>query len=99
MLNGLGIDFQQRKRGHKHSGNNDEKQKKGQPRATISIAVESEDFVRRTQQRNGIKVKRRKIVEKDGAFTLREPMSDYGLYSGPENNPIVPENSYLWDVL
>jgi len=28
-----------------------------------------------------------------------EPMSDYGLYSSPENNPIVPENRYLWDVL
>jgi hypothetical protein len=26
-------------------------------------------------------------------------MSDYGLYSGPENNPIVPENRYFWDVL
>ncbi len=58
-----------------------------------------EDFVRRTRQRMGIKVKGHKIVEKSGAFTLRELMSDYGLYSGPENNPIVPENRYLWDVL
>ena len=48
---------------------------------------------------DGIKVKGRKVVEKGGAFTLREPMSDYGLYSGPENNPTVPENRYLWDVL
>jgi hypothetical protein len=55
--------------------------------------------VRKTRQRIGIKVKGRKIVEKGGRFTLREPMSDYGLYSGPENNPIVPENRYFWDVL
>ena len=66
---------------------------------TKSVAVGSEDFVRRTRQRMGIKVKGRKVVEKGGAFTLREPMSDYGLYSGPENSPIVPENRYLWDVL
>ncbi len=64
-----------------------------------SVAVGSEDFVRRIRQRIGIKVKGRKVVEKGGAFTRREPMSDYGLYSGPENNPIVPENRYLWDVL
>ncbi len=66
---------------------------------TKSVAVGSEDFVRRTRQRIGIKVKGRKVVEKGGAFTLREPMSDYGQYSGPENNPIVPENRYLWDIL
>ncbi len=48
---------------------------------------------------DGIKVKGRKVVEKVSGFTLREPMSDYGLYSGPENSPIVPENRYLWDVL
>ena len=48
---------------------------------------------------DGIKVKGRRVVEKGGAFTLCEPMSDYGLYSGPENSPIVPENRYLWDVL
>ena len=66
---------------------------------TESVAVGSEDFVRRTRQRIGIRVKGRKVVEKGGAFTLREPMSDYGLYSGPENSPIVPENRYLWDVL
>ncbi len=57
---------------------------------TKSIAAGSEDFVRRTtRQRIGIKVKGRKVVEKGGAFTLREPISDYGLYSGPENNPDV----------
>jgi hypothetical protein len=48
---------------------------------------------------DGIKVKGRKVVEKGGGFTHREPMSDYGLYSGPETNPIVPENRYFWDVL
>jgi hypothetical protein len=56
-------------------------------------------FVRKTRQRIGMKVKGRKIVEKGGGFTLREPMSDYGLYSGPENNPIVPENRCFGDVL
>jgi hypothetical protein len=55
--------------------------------------------VRKTGQQIGIKVKGRKIVEKGGGLTLREPMSDYGLYSGPENNPIVPENRCFWDVL
>jgi hypothetical protein len=64
-----------------------------------SVAVGSEDFLRRTRQRIGIKIKGRKVVEKGGAYTLREPMSDYGLYSGPENSSIVPENRYLWDVL
>ncbi len=54
---------------------------------TKSIAVGSEDFVRRTRQQIGVTVKGRKVVEKGGAFTLREPISDYGLYSGPENNP------------
>jgi hypothetical protein len=44
-------------------------------------------------------VKGRKVVEKGGVFTLHEPMSDYGLYSGPENSSIVPENCCLWDVL
>ena len=47
----------------------------------------------------GIKVKGRKVVEKGGAFTLCEPVSDYGLYSGPEKSPIVPENRYVWNVL
>jgi hypothetical protein len=61
--------------------------------------VGSEDFGRRTRQRIGIKVKGLKVVEKGGAFTLREPMSDYGLYSGPENSPIVSENRYIWAVL
>jgi putative transposase len=66
---------------------------------TKSVAVGSEDFVRRTRQRLGIKVKERKVVKKGDAFTLREPMSDYGLYSGPENSPIVPENCYLGYVI
>ncbi len=83
----------------RHSGNNYEKQKKIHRRATISVAVGSEDFVRRTRQRIGLRVKGRKVVEKGGAFTLCEPMSDYGLFSGLENSPIVPENRYLWDVL
>ena len=48
---------------------------------------------------DGIKVKGRKVVEKGSAFTFREPMNDYGLYSGTEHNPIVPENCYLWDVI
>jgi hypothetical protein len=55
--------------------------------------------VRKTGQQIGIKVKGRKVIEKGGGFTLREPMSDYGQYSGPENSPIVPENRYIWDVL
>jgi hypothetical protein len=64
-----------------------------------SVAVGNENFVRRTRPRIGIKVKGHKVVEKGGAFTLREPRSDYGLYSGPENSPIVPENRYLWDAI
>ena len=41
---------------------------------TESIAVGSEDFVRSTRQRIGIKVKGRQVAETGGAFTLREPM-------------------------
>ena len=48
-------------------------------------------MVRRTRQRIGIKAKGRKVLEKGGAFKLREPISDYGLFSGSENSPIVPE--------
>ncbi len=56
-------------------------------------------FVRRTRQRIGIREMGCKVVEKGGAFTLREPMRDYGLYSGSQNSPIVPENRYIWDSL
>jgi putative transposase len=66
---------------------------------TKGVAVGNEDFVRRTQQWIGIRVNKRKVAEKDGAFMLREPMRDYGLYSGPENSPIVLENRYIWDVI
>ncbi len=61
----------------------------------MSVVVGSGYFVRRTRQRIGIKAKGRKVVENGGAFKLREPISDYGLFSGPENSPIVPENCYL----
>ena len=54
----------------RHSGNNYEKQKKIHRRATISVAVGSYDFERRTRLRIGIRVKRRKVVEKGGAYTL-----------------------------
>jgi len=53
-----------------------------------SIAVGSEDFVRRVQGQFKKKMKKREIGRQDGIFMLSEGLSGYGPDFGVKNRPI-----------
>ena len=47
-------------------------------RWTESVAVGGKSFVEGTKEKLGIKVKGRKVVEREEAYELREPQGSYG---------------------
>jgi hypothetical protein len=65
---------------------------------TQSIAIGSENFVKKTKQEFGIRAKDRKVVEAGTAYQLREPQVAYSANFGLENDDIGAENTYSWDV-
>ena len=76
-----------------------EKQDLGrQPRWTESIAVGTENFVRDTKERLGIKAIGRDVIGSQGTFELREPEVPYKANFGPENDDLRQENRFYWDI-
>jgi hypothetical protein len=69
-----------------------------QSKWTEAIAVGSEDFVRETKERLGIRAIGREVVGDDGAFELRESRVAYDSGFAMENGDLRGENAYFWDV-
>ena len=69
-----------------------------QSKWTEAIAVGSEDFVRETKERLGIRAIGREVVGDDGAFELRESTVAYDSGFAMENGDLRGENAYFWDV-
>jgi putative transposase len=67
------------------------------PKWTESIAVGSEDFVRDTKEKLGIRAIGREIVEAKGSYVLREPEGGYEGNFDTENVGLSEENMYYWD--
>lgn len=67
-------------------------------RWTESVAVGSEAFVLQTKEKLGLKVKGRKIIEKEDSFELREPIVSYGTHLAPENTVLSAQNTYYWSL-
>lgn len=65
---------------------------------TESVAVGSETFVLQTKEKLGLKVKGRKVLEKEDSFELREPSVSYGAYFAHENAVVSAQNTYCWDM-
>lgn len=64
---------------------------------TGSIAVGSRGFVEDVRARLGIRSKGRRIADGEDGSELREPETDYNLFSGLENEDIGVENAYCWE--
>jgi hypothetical protein len=62
-----------------------------------SIAVGSEEFVKRTKEELGIRAMGRKAREIGGQFELREPEATYRGHFEAKKADIGPENTYLWN--
>jgi putative transposase len=69
-----------------------------QSKWTEAIAVGSEDFVRETKERLGIRAIGREVVGDDGTFELRESTVAYDSGFAMENGDLRGENAYFWDV-
>ena len=68
-----------------------------QPWWTESIAVGSEDFVRHTKERLGIRAVGREVVGANGSYMLQEPETGYEGNLGTENVGLSEENMYYWN--
>ena len=66
---------------------------------TRSIAVGSEQFVRRIKDGLGIRALRRRIREVPGGCELRERMAPYIALLRPEKGDIGHGNNYQWNLL
>ena len=64
---------------------------------TESIAVGSRQFVEKTKIQLGIKVRGRKVTEKNGIYNLKEGQDPYSAVSDPEKVGLSAENSYFWN--
>ena len=64
---------------------------------TESIAVGSRQFVEKTKIQLGIKVRGRKVTEKNGIYNLKESQDPYSAVSDPEKVGLSAENSYFWN--
>ncbi len=62
-----------------------------------SIAAGDKEFVERTKEKLGIRVKARKVREMDGRFKLRVPVATYSAHFEAKKDDIGPENTYLWN--
>ena len=66
-------------------------------RWTESIAVGSEEFVRDTKERLGIKAVGREVMRGDGSFELRELEVPYEANFPTEKADLMQENTFFWD--
>ncbi len=65
---------------------------------TESIAVGSKEFVEKTKERLGIRVKGRNVIGDNGIYELREPQFPYNANFTSENGVLREENVYCWDI-
>jgi hypothetical protein len=68
-----------------------------QPQWTESIAVGSEDFVRHTKEKLGIRAVGREVVGANGSYMLQEPETGYEWNFRTENVGLSEENMYYWN--
>ncbi len=68
-------------------------------RWTESIAVGTEEFVKATQEKPGIKAKGRRFFGNNGSYELRELQTAYTGNFGVENGDLRSENTYFWENL
>jgi putative transposase len=68
-------------------------------RWTESVAVGSKEFVEKTKEELGIKVRGRSVIETRGFYELREPETPYAADLTLENASLRPQNTYYWDIL
>ena len=69
-----------------------------QPRWTESIAVGSEDFVRNTKEKLGIRAVGREVIGSNGSYVLQEPETSYEANFSTENVSLREENTFYWDI-
>ena len=65
---------------------------------TESIAMGSEQFVKRIHSQLGVRVKGRRVIETGDAFQLREKIESYSFLFDSEKCDIAPENTLEWFV-
>ena len=65
---------------------------------TKSLAVGSEQFVQKIQEKLEVRGIGRGSVATGAAYVLREPSETYVANFDPENRVITPFNSLFWDV-
>ncbi len=63
-----------------------------------SIAVGSKLFVNKILINLKQEIKKRKAVEKDGSYFIREPAIAYNTHFDPKKDVLSAENKFLWDV-
>jgi putative transposase len=63
---------------------------------TKSVAVGSEPFVRKIQEKLGARGIGRSVVASGDAYMLREATETYGADLDPKNRVIAPNNCYFW---
>jgi hypothetical protein len=68
-----------------------------QPWWTESVAVGSEEFVRNTKEKLGIRAVGREVAGENGSYTLQEPETRYEDSFSIENVSLSEENMYSWD--
>ena len=67
---------------------------------TESVAVGSGDFVEKTKEKLGIKIKGRKITENNGVYELKESNTTaYGNDYSNKIDAIRSENTYFWESI
>jgi putative transposase len=64
---------------------------------TESIAGGSKLFIEDTKEKLGMKAHGREVIERDGAYQLREALEPYGYDFAPKNDDLRLENRYFWD--
>jgi REP element-mobilizing transposase RayT len=69
-----------------------------QPRWTESIAVGSEDFMRNTKEKLGIRAVGREVIGSNGSYVLQEPETSYEANFSTENVSLREENTFYWDI-
>ena len=73
-------------------------ERKRESRWTESIAMGSEQFVKRIHYQLGVRIKGRRVIETGDTFQLREKIESYSLLFDSEKCDIASENALEWFV-
>ena len=63
-----------------------------------SVAVGSKPFVDKILINLKQEIKKRKAVEKDGSYFIREPAIAYNTHFDPKKGVLRAENTFFWDI-